>query len=135
MGLPLPNQPAPLVLLVDDEPDQVEMYQVALEISGFDVIAALRGSDALESARLRVPDVIVLDIRLPDMSGWDVCKALKQDDRTSGIPIIVLTAAATLTLPQQSQAAGCATYLVKPCFPDLLTRTVRDVIGAKGDGA
>jgi CheY-like chemotaxis protein len=116
------------VLLVDDEPDHVEMYQLALEISGFDVVAAYDGKHALESARTRRPAVIVLDLRLPDMSGWDVCAELKSDPRTAPIPIIILTAAASLTLPEQSKAAGCAAYLVKPCFPDVLTRTVRDLL-------
>jgi len=120
---------SPLVLLVDDEPDQVEMYQLALELSGFDVVAAYAGAQALEHARARMPAVIVLDVRLPDMSGWDVCAALTSDPRTQHIPIIILTAAASSTLPQQAKAAGCAAYLLKPCSPDLLTRTVQEVIG------
>jgi CheY-like chemotaxis protein len=126
---------SPLVLLVDDQPDQVEMYQLALEIAGFEVLAAYHGADALERARARMPSVIVLDIRLPDMSGWDVCAALMSDSRTRHIPIIILTAAASSTLPQQSKAAGCAAYLVKPCFPDLLTRTVQEVIGGRSASA
>jgi CheY-like chemotaxis protein len=121
---------SPLVLLVDDEPDQVEMYQLALEVSGFNVAVAYDGRRALQSAGVHLPDIIVLDLRLPDMSGWDVCAALKSDPRTRAVPIIILTAAASLTLPEQSKAAGCAAYLVKPCFPDLLTKTVRQVLAA-----
>lgn len=117
-----------LVLLVDDEPDQVEMYQLALELAGFDVVVAYNGADALECARTRLPAAIVLDIRLPDMSGWDVSAALKADPRTRGIPVIVLTAAASPTLARQAREAGCAAHLLKPCFPDDLARTIRDVI-------
>ena len=117
-----------LVLLVDDEPDQVEMYQLALELAGFDVVVAYNGADALERARTRLPAAIVLDIRLPDMSGWDVSAALKTDPRTRGIPVIVLTAAASPTLARQAREAGCAAHLLKPCFPDDLARTIRDVI-------
>jgi CheY-like chemotaxis protein len=120
-----------LVLLVDDEPDQVEMYQLALEVTGFNVAVAYDGLSALESVRSNMPDIVVLDLRLPDISGWEVCAKLKADARTTAIPIIILTAAASLTLPQQSKAAGCAAYLIKPCFPDLLTRTVRQVLAAK----
>ena len=120
----------PFVLLVDDEPDQVEMYQLALEVSGFNVAVAYTGRQAIESALANQPDVIVLDLRLPDISGWEVCARLKSDTRTGAIPIIILTAAASLTLPQESKSAGCAAYLVKPCFPDLLTRTVRQVLDA-----
>ena len=128
LAVPPTSTGAPLVLLVDDEPDQVEMYQLALEFAGLTVITAFTGRDALESARTRVPAVIVLDLRLPDMSGWDVCRALKSDSQTAPIPIIILTAAASLTLPEQAKKAGCVGYLVKPCFPDVLTRTVTDVI-------
>lgn len=117
-----------LVLLVDDEPDQVEMYQLALELAGFDVAVAYNGADAITSARLCLPAAIVLDIRLPDMSGWDVCAVLKTDPQTAPIPIIVLTAAASMTLAKQAQDAACAAHLMKPCFPDDLTRTVREVI-------
>ena len=119
----------PLVLLVDDEPDQVEMYQLALEMSGFDVAAAYNGERALEAARALHPSVIVLDLRLPDISGWDVCAALKADPQTLDIPVVILTAAASPTLPQRSKAAGCAAYLVKPCFPEVLTKTLQDIIG------
>lgn len=105
------------------------MYQLALELSGFDVIAAYDGGQAIASARDHLPTAIVLDLRLPDMSGWDVCRTLKDDARTKAIPVVILTAAASPTLPEQARAAGCAAWLLKPCFPDQLTRTVRQVIG------
>lgn len=117
-----------LVLLVDDEPDQVEMYQLGLELAGFDVVVAYNGADALACARTRLPAAIVLDIRLPDMSGWEVCASLKTDRRTQPIPVIILTAAASASLAQRAREAQCAAHLVKPCFPEDLTRTVRDVI-------
>jgi two-component system, cell cycle response regulator len=116
------------VLLVDDEPDQVEMYQLALELAGFEVSSAYTGADGLARARERPPAAIVLDLRLPDISGWDVCAALKADPLTEAVPIIILTAAASTTLAEQAAAAGCKAHLVKPCFPDQLTRTVREVI-------
>jgi CheY-like chemotaxis protein len=119
---------APLVLLVDDEPDQVEMYRLGLEASGFEVVHAYNGADAVTRARDHRPHAVVLDVRLPDMTGWEVCAALKADPRTEHIPIIILTAAARASLPQQAVAAGCASYLLKPCFPDELTRVVREVI-------
>ncbi len=119
---------ASLVLLVDDEQDQVEMYQLALELAGYEVASASTGGEALARTRERRPDVIVLDLRLPDITGWDVCSALRSEPRTARIPIIVLTAAAAASLPQQAAAAGCAAYLLKPCFPDQLTQAVREVI-------
>ena len=118
----------PLVLLVDDEPDQVEMYTLGLELAGFDVISALNGTEGIRLAMQSLPDAVVLDIRLPDIMGWDVCATLKADPRTKHIPVVILTAAATATLPQQVSASGCAAYLLKPCFPDQLARQVRQVL-------
>jgi two-component system cell cycle response regulator DivK len=117
-----------LVLLIDDEPDQVEMYQLALEFAALGVVTAYTGTEGLDKARQHQPAVIVLDLRLPDMTGWEVCAALKRDAATVRIPIIILTAAATATLPQQAAEAGCRAHLLKPCFPDLLIQTIREVI-------
>ena len=116
------------ILLVDDDPDQVEMYRYALEDAGFVVVSASTGSEAVTRARDLRPDVIVLDLRLPDMPGWDVCGRLKTDPLTDQIPVVVLTAAATATLPMEAARAGCATYLVKPCYPDQLIASIRSVL-------
>jgi CheY-like chemotaxis protein len=118
------------VLLVDDEPDQVEMYALTLQRVGFHVIAAYTGEAAIARALDSVPDVIVLDVRLPDMTGWDVCGMLKTDDRTRHIPIVLLTAAVSPNLEQRAADAGCATHLIKPCYPDELTVAVRNVLAA-----
>jgi CheY-like chemotaxis protein len=119
---------SPLVLLVDDEPDHVEMYRLGLEAAGFRVVFAYNGRDGVARARDHRPHAIVLDVRLHDMTGWDVCSALRTDPRTERIPVLILTAAAEPTLAQQASAAGCAAYLLKPCFPDELARTIRSVI-------
>ena len=126
--LPRPDARSSLVLLVDDEPDHVDMYRLGLESAGFRVISANTGTEGLALARARQPAAIVLDIRLPDITGWEMCEALKKDSRTEHIPVIVLTAAATPTLARQAEAAGCAAYLLKPCFPDQLADTLRAVI-------
>jgi CheY-like chemotaxis protein len=118
----------PLVLLVDDEPEQVEMYQLGLEAAGFDVIAAHAGGDGVRLAQARQPDVIVLDLRLPDITGWEACGLLKADPRTERIPVVILTAAASPDLADQAARAGCAAHLLKPCFPDQLTRIIRTVL-------
>ena len=123
-----PGTTSAQILLVDDEPDQVEMYRYALEDSGFVMISASTGSDAVTRARDLGPDVIVLDVRLPDMTGWDVCRVLKADPRTEHIPVIVLTAAATPTLATDAANAGCAAYLLKPCYPDQLAISIRNVL-------
>jgi CheY-like chemotaxis protein len=116
------------ILLVDDDPDQVEMYRYALEDVGFVVVGASTGSEAVTRARALRPDVVVLDVRLPDMTGWEVCKVLKTDPSTGNIPVIVLTAAATTTLAADAANAGCAAYLLKPCYPDQLAVSIRNVL-------
>lgn len=116
------------ILLVDDDADQVEMYRYALDDAGFSVVTAATGADAVSRARDLRPDVIVLDVRLPDIPGWEVCAVLKGDPRTSHIPVIALTALATPTLPTDAAKAGCAAHLVKPCYPDQLIAAIRDVL-------
>ena len=126
---------APLVLLVDDERDHVEMYQLALELAGLAVAAAYDGSSGVRLAQRLQPAALVLDLRLPDMSGWEVIATLKSDAVTKSIPIVLLTAAASPTLPREATRAGCAACLIKPCFPDFLTRTVRGVIDGHSPAA
>jgi len=116
------------VLLVDDEPDQIELYRFGLEHAGFVILAAYDGTSAIELARSARPDVIVLDLRMPDLDGWEVCAALKADSRTAPIPIVILTAVASSTLPAEAARAGCAAHLVKPCYPSDLARMLRHVI-------
>ena len=118
------------ILLVDDEPDQVEMYHFALEHAGFRVDDAETGSEAIAQAHERRPNVIVLDVRLPDMTGWDVCKALKADPVTAAIPIIILTAAVSATIGQQAAEHGCVAHLLKPCYPEDLAQMVRRALAA-----
>lgn len=116
------------VLLVDDQPDHVEMYRLALEHAGFTVIEAETGAAGIDRAGDSTPDVVVLDIRLPDMTGWDVCRALKANAATTGIPIIILTAAASKTLAREAEEHGCVAHLLKPCYPNTLIDTIRRVL-------
>ena len=106
------------------------MYRLALEHAGFIVDEAVDGAGALTSARSAPPDAIVLDVRLPDIDGWKVCAALKLDPRTVQIPIIILTAVALPAIAEQAAQAGCAAHLLKPCYPDDLTQTLRQVLAA-----
>ena len=116
------------VLLVDDEAEQIELYRYGLEQEGFIVIDATDGRAAIAQAQSANPDAIVLDLRMPDMDGWQVCEHLKADSRTSRIPIVILTAAASPTLGEEAEHAGCAAFLIKPCYPSDLARALRAVM-------
>ena len=82
------------VLVVDDEPDALELVSFNLKAAGYDVVTADDGNEALRKARQQVPDLILLDVMLPEVDGLEVCKLLRRDPATAGIPIIMLTAKA-----------------------------------------
>ena len=82
------------ILVVDDEPDAVELVEFNLKSAGYEVVSAADGSEALKKARAHSPDMIVLDLMLPEVDGLEVCKILRRDPATSAIPIIMLTAKA-----------------------------------------
>ena len=119
------------VLLVDDEPEQIELYRYGLEQEGFVVTAATDGRAAIAQAQSANPDAIVLDLRMPDIDGWQVCAHLKSDSRTSRIPIVILTAAASPALGKEVERAKCAAFLIKPCYPSDLASTLRAVMRAE----
>jgi CheY-like chemotaxis protein len=115
----------PTLLLVDDSGVQRDLYEVALD-SEFRVMTATGGADAVAMARSMRPDVVVLDVRMPLMDGWETCSRLKGYPGTAGIPVILLTAADEPDLPRHATAVGAAALVRKPCSP----RALRDTIFA-----
>jgi CheY-like chemotaxis protein len=118
------------VLLVDDFTDAREMYAEYLSYSGFDVIQAADGMEALRCAAERLPDVILMDLALPVLDGWEVTRRLKADPRTAHIPVVALTGHALSWLLEAAERAGCEAWLTKPCLPEDLVREVRRVLQA-----
>src|SRR5512133_2137205 len=84
----------PKILVVDDEPDALELIEFNLKAGGYDVITAKDGAEALKTARALKPDLIILDLMLPEIDGLEVCKILRRQDDTRSIPILMLTAKA-----------------------------------------
>ena len=82
------------ILIVDDEPDAIELIEFNLKASGYEVVTAADGEEALQKARSVLPQLIILDLMLPEVDGMEVCKILRRDPRTAAIPIIMLTAKA-----------------------------------------
>lgn len=102
------------ILIVDDERDIVEMLRYNLEKEGYFVLTALNGRHALEEARQHRPDLILLDVMMPEMDGWEVCKHLMKDPHTSSIPVIFLTAKGSEIDEVVGLELGADDYIVKP---------------------
>ena len=102
------------VLLVDDEPDILKIVGKRLEMAGFDVLTAADGKSALAKVRESLPDLIVLDVMLPGLNGYEVCSLLKQNKQTSHIPIIMLSAKGQEQDYWKGMSSGADAYLTKP---------------------
>jgi CheY-like chemotaxis protein len=119
---------APLVLVVDDYQDAREMYSEYLEFSGFRVAEARNGIEALEKAFELLPDLILMDLSLPGMDGWEATRRLKADDRTKRIPVVALTGHALAGHSEGARQAGCDAFVTKPCLPDALVVEIRRML-------
>ena len=119
------------ILLVDDEPDLLESLAIRFKASGYDVLMAADGLDALKKARTLSPDLIVLDLMLPKMDGYKVARLLKYDNRYSHIPILILSARGQDLDKEMGKNAGANDYMVKPFdSADLISRVKRLLTGS-----
>ena len=122
------NAARPRVLLVDDYPDAREMYSEYLQYSGFDVVEAGNGMEALQRAAETAPDIILMDLSLPVMDGWEATRRLKADPRTAQIPVVALTGHALAGISEGAKKAGCDAFVTKPCLPDELVKEIRKIL-------
>jgi two-component system, cell cycle response regulator DivK len=118
----------PLVLVVDDFQDNREMYAEFLAYQGFRVIQAANGVEALDQAFTNRPDIIIMDLSLPVMDGWEATRRLKADQRTHGIPVVALTGHAMHGHSKGAMEAGCDSFVAKPCLPDQLVAEIRKML-------
>ena len=119
---------APVVLVVDDEPDQLDVYRQGLEFAGYRVAVAGGGTVALDMALAAHPDVIIMDLAMPGMNGFEATRRIKDLKATRDIPVIAVSAAFGDIPPEWAQAAGCDTYLPKPILPQELSEQIEQVI-------
>jgi two-component system cell cycle response regulator DivK len=119
---------SPLILIVDDFADNREMYTQFLEFSGFRVAEAQNGHEALDKAFALTPDLIVMDLSLPGLDGWEATRRLKADDRTRAIPIIALTGHALAGHSKGAIDAGCDAFITKPCLPERLMEEIKSML-------
>jgi CheY-like chemotaxis protein len=118
------------ILLVDDFEDGLEMYQEYLTYRGYQVVVARNGEEAIAQAHAHRPDVILLDIRMPEMSGTEAVRLLRRDASFARIPIIALTAHALEDERRDALAAGFDELIPKPCLPDQLALAVERILAA-----
>jgi CheY-like chemotaxis protein len=124
----------PLVLVVEDYQDAREMYAAYLQFSGYRVAEATNGIEAIEQANELMPDIILMDLALPKMDGWEATGRLKMSDKTRHIPIVALTGHALAGHAERARQAGCDAFVTKPCLPDALVAEIRRMLSSR-DGA
>jgi two-component system phosphate regulon response regulator PhoB len=130
-GVAVHKGPKQKVLIVDDEPDTVELISFNLKNAGFDIVSAADGAEALRKARSNAPDLIILDIMLPEIDGLHVCKLLQADPTTASIPIMMLTAKAGEVDRILGLELGARDYVTKPFSPRELVLRVRNLLSSK----
>jgi two-component system cell cycle response regulator DivK len=123
------------VLLVDDFPDAREMYSEYLQYSGFEVVEAENGVEALQRAVETEPDIILMDLSLPVMDGWEATRRLKADHRTAGIPVVALSGHALVGISDGARRAGCDGFVSKPCLPEDLVKEIRKLLDSQASTA
>jgi two-component system, OmpR family, phosphate regulon response regulator PhoB len=116
--------PRPLVLVADDDPDILLLMTLTLERDGYDVVAAKDGLGALEAAVGRVPHLVLLDLMMPGLDGYEVTRRLRREPATKDLPIVIVTAAAEESQAARALEAGADAYMKKPFSPrELLAKT------------
>jgi two-component system cell cycle response regulator DivK len=123
----------PLVLVVEDYQDAREMYVAYLQFSGFTVAEATNGFEAVEQAVELMPDIVLMDLALPRMDGWEATRRLKGDPRTRHIPIVALTGHALAGHAEGARLAGCDAFVTKPCLPDALVAEIKRLLDSHAD--
>ena len=118
------------ILLVDDEPSIVKMVGKRLEVEGFEVLIAMDGQDGLSKAQTERPDLIVLDLMLPKLNGYEVCTMLKQDARYQKIPVVLFTAKAQEKDEKLGMECGANAYVRKPFRAQELLEKIRSMLAA-----
>jgi two-component system, cell cycle response regulator DivK len=126
---------SPLVLVIEDYQDAREMYAAYLSFSGFRVAEASNGEEGIQRALELMPDIILMDLALPRMDGWEATRRLKGDERTRRIPIVALTGHALAGHAEGARQAGCDSFVTKPCLPDALVAEIQRMLTERSEQA
>jgi two-component system cell cycle response regulator DivK len=117
------------ILVVEDDPDNRRIVAKTLSVEGYEVVEATDGVQAIAQAHAEHPDLVLMDLALPNMDGWEATRRLKSDPKTRSIPVIALTAVAMRGDEEQARAAGCDDYLSKPARPVTIREMVKKYTG------
>jgi two-component system cell cycle response regulator DivK len=123
-----------LILVVDDFEDNREIYAQFLRFSGYRVAEAVDGLDALAKAAALRPDLIVMDLSLPRLDGWEATRQLKEDPLTRAIPVVALTGHSLSGHEERVRVSGCDSFVTKPCIPADLEAEIRRVLAVTSGG-
>ena len=129
-----PKRDTPLVLVVDDYEDARRMYGTYLSFCGFHVEFAGDGLEAVAKAQELLPDLVLMDLSLPKIDGWEATRRLKANKRTQPIQVVVLTAYAPSAHIDRAHELGCEDIISKPCLPDELANKVTALLSSRADG-
>lgn len=120
----------PKVLVAEDEQDILELIRFTLEFNGFEVVTASNGAEAVDRARKTKPDLILLDVRMPRMTGYEACQTLKAAPDTQAIPVVFLSARGQEADVQHGLSLGATDYILKPFSPEELPGRLREILSA-----
>ena len=124
----------PKILIAEDERDIRDLVVFTLQFGGFEVVAAGNGAELVDLAPKEKPDLILTDVRMPKMTGYEACVALKANPATKDIPVVFLSAKGQEEEVNQGIAAGGTAYILKPFAPDVLLTKVKDILALHGKG-
>ncbi len=120
------------ILIAEDEPDIRELVAFMLRFAGYEVLAASNGEEAVQAATREIPDLILMDVRMPRMTGYDACRLMKANPELQDVPVVFLSAKGQESEIQSGLDAGAEEYLLKPFSPDELTNRVRSILSKFG---
>ena len=116
------------ILIADDHPEVVELVRISLEGEDYEIVDASNGEEALKKARFEKPDLIILDVMMPGMNGFEVCRQLKKDPQGKEIPIVMLTAKGQKVDKQKARRMGAREYITKPFSPSHLLAKIQEIL-------
>jgi len=123
------------ILIVEDEPDIRDLVAFTLRYGGFEVVTANNGAEAVDASLAEMPDLVLMDVRMPVMTGFEACEKIKSTPQTANIPVVFLSAKGQEAEIRQGFEIGALDYLLKPFDPLELLQRVRDLVGNHHDPA